>query len=320
MNGFRTCTALALIAASPFWAADRAEALDCSNVQLISAWGAGGGTDTFLRNLAKPLSKELGVPVKVVNIEGSMGEVARQELVSRPADGCSLVSVDPDTITTAVEGTTEITLTEDLVPVFRGHVDIGFLHGNKSEFASWSEMIDWANANPGKLKIGGTGAVGADRTAITVTLEQAGISEFIYVPYNSAGEMHADLLGGRLHGMYDEMGSVLAMVEGGKIEPLLVINEGRIDQFPDVPAAGELGYEVAPSNWRGLAAHADTPKEIVQELSDALMTASNDEAYRAYESERLLDLKTDGKIGADAFADAVAKEDEMKRAQAGVQE
>lgn len=303
----------ALATAASLGIAGQASALDCRNLELISAWGAGGGTDTFLRKIAEPLSTELGFPVKVLNVEGSMGEVARQELVSRPADGCTLVSVDPDTITTAVEGTTEIDLQEELTPVFRGHVDIGFIHGREGEFASWDELVKWANENPGQLKIGGTGAVGADRTAIETTLEGAGITDFVYVPYNSAGEMHADLLGGRLHGMYDEMGSVMAMVEGEKIEPLIVINEDRINNFPDVPAAGELGYEVAPSNWRGLAAHADTPPETVQELSDALMAASKDEEYASYEHERLLDLKTDGKLGAADFAEAVAQETGMKK-------
>lgn len=308
-----------LATAASLGMAGQASALDCQNLELISAWGAGGGTDTFLRKIAEPLSEELGIPVKVLNIEGSMGEVARQELVSRPADGCTLVSVDPDTITTAVEGTTEIDLQEEIVPVFRGHVDIGFIHGLEGEFASWDELVKWADENPGQLKVGGTGAVGADRTAIETTLEGAGISDFIYVPYNSAGEMHADLLGGRLHGMYDEMGSVMAMVEGGKIEPLIVINEDRIENFQDVPAAGELGYEVAPSNWRGLAAHAETDPATIEELSNALMAASKDEGYASYEQERLLDLKADGKLGAADFAEAVATETEMKKAAQGQQ-
>ncbi|MDN2565595.1 tripartite tricarboxylate transporter substrate binding protein [Aquibium sp. A9E412] len=319
MHLFRTVTAAAVLAASSTFALDRAEALECSNVELISAWGAGGGTDTFLRNIAKPLSAELGVPVKVINMEGSMGEIARQQLISRPADGCSLVSVDPDTITTAVDGTTSITLKEHLVPVFRGHVDIGFLHARAGAFGSWDEMVAWAKENPGKLKVGGAGAVGTDRTALETTLAEAGVSDFIYVPYNSTGEMHADLLGGRLDGMYDEMGSVMAMVEGEKIEPLIVFNETRIEQFPDVPAAGELGYEITPSNWRGLAAHADTPDAIVQELSDALMAASKDEDYARYENERLLDLKADGKLGAAAFAEAIAEERALKEAQHAAQ-
>lgn len=314
MKTTQTLTAFALVTATAIGMAGQARALDCQNIEMISAWGAGGGTDTFLRMIAKPFGDELGIPVKVLNIEGSMGEIARQELLSRPADGCALVSVDPDVITTTIEGTTEIDLIDDLAPVFRGHVDIGFIHGLKGEFASWDDLVAWGLENPGKLRLGGTGAVGSDRVSIEMALKDAGIDDFIYVPYNTAGEMHADLLGARLHGMYDEMGSVVSLVEGDRIEPLLLIDDSRIEQFPDVPAAGELGYQPAPSNWRGLAAHGDTPAELVQELSDALMAASEDETYAAYERERFLDLKADGKIGAADFVEAIRLETEMKQA------
>lgn len=304
--------ALGLIGASLI--ATSASAIDCRNVELISAWGAGGGTDTFLRKIAEPLSEELGVPVKVINVEGAMGEVARRELMSRPADGCSLVSVDPDVLTTEIQGQTEISLIDDLVPVFRGHVDIGLLHARgDGEFSSWSELVEWAKENPGELVMGGTGATGADRDAIEITLAEAGVSEFSYVPYNSASDMHADLLGGRLHGMTDEMSSVGTMVKSGQIKPLIVISEERVEFLPDVPAAGELGYAIAPSNWRGLAAKGETPEEIVDELSSALIKASEAESYREYESSRYLDLVANGTLGTDAFKEAVADEFEMRQ-------
>jgi tripartite-type tricarboxylate transporter receptor subunit TctC len=303
----------ALVINALMWAAQPASALDCRNVELISAWGVGGGTDTFLRTLAEPLSQELGVPVKVINIEGAMGEVARQELMSRPADGCSLVSVDPDVLTTELEGQTEVSLITDLKPVFRGHVDIGIIHGKAGDFDSWDALIKWASENPAKLNAGGTGAAGLDRTAIEITLREAGVEEFNYVPYNKAAEMHADLLGGRLHAMYDELSSVGGMVEAGQITPLIVINDKRLDVLPDTPAAGELGYVVAPSNWRGLAVQAEVADEIVAELSAVLMKATEAPSYREYESKRLLDLKADGKLGADDFKKAVAEEYELKK-------
>lgn len=291
-----------------------AYALDCRNIELISAWGAGGGTDTFLRQIAEPLSDILETPVKVINIEGAMGEVARQELVSRPADGCSLVSIDPDTLTTEIQGQTEISIIEDMIPVFRGHVDIGLLHAKgDGEIKSWEDLVAWAKEHPGELNMGGTGAVGADRTAIETTLAEAGVIEFNYIPYDSAGAMHADLLGGRLHGMYDEMSSVGAMVEAGQIEPLIVINDKRLEVLPEVPAAGELGYEVAPSNWRGLAAKAGTPGDVMTDLSNALLEASEAESYKEYESSRLLDLKADGKLGTEAFQEVIAEEYKTKQ-------
>lgn len=288
-----------------------AHALDCRNIEMIATWGAGGGTDIFMRAIAGPLSEVLDVPVKVINVTGAMGESGRQELMSRPADGCSLVNVEPDTMTGEILGQTEISLITDLIPVFRAHVDIGLIHAQAGEFGTWDELVTFGEANPGTLNMGGVGTVGSDRAGIELTLQEAGIDNINYIPYDSAATMHADLLGGRLHGMYDEMSAVKDMVEAEQIEPLIVINDKRLGMLPDVPAAGELGYEVSYSNWRGLAVKEGTPEETVAELSDALMEAAQFESYREYESSRVLDLVEDGQLGHEEFEEVVQREFEQ---------
>lgn len=285
-----------------------AHALDCRNLEAIVVWGAGGGTDVFMRELATPLSNVLGIPVKVLNITGAAGENGRQELVGRPADGCTVINVEPDTMTTEILGQTKLSLMKDLVPVFRAHVDIGVLHSRAGEFENWDELVAWAKANPGELNMGGVGTVGSDRGGIEITLKAAGVEDFNYIPYDSTSTMFADLLGGRLHGMYDEMGSVGGMVDAGQITPLIVISEERLALLPEVPAAGELGYPIAMSNWRGLAVKADTPPETIAELSAAMMEASMTDEYRAYESERALDLVENGRLDHKAFKELVEKE------------
>jgi tripartite-type tricarboxylate transporter receptor subunit TctC len=47
-----------------------ANALECRNLEMIVGWGAGGGTDIFMRTLAVPLSDILKIPVKVINGRG----------------------------------------------------------------------------------------------------------------------------------------------------------------------------------------------------------------------------------------------------------
>ena len=285
-----------------------ASALECRNLEMIVGWGAGGGTDIFMRTLAVPLSEILKIPVKVINITGAAGENGRQELVSRPADGCTVMNVEPDTMTTELIGQTKLSLVKDLEPVFRAHVDIGMLHGRAGEFKSWDELIAWGKANPGKLNMGGVGTAGSDKEGIETTLKAAGVDQFNYIPYDSTATMHADLLGGRLQGMYDEMGSTKSLVDAKQITPLIVINQKRLDILPDVPAAGELGYPIARSNWRGVAVKAGTPPEIVAELSNAMLEAAKAESYRKYESERSLDLVANAKLDHVAFKELVAKE------------
>ena len=96
--------------------------------------------------------------------------------------------------------------------------------------------------------------------------------------------------------------------------PLIVVNDARLATLPGVPAAGELGYRLSPSVWRGIAVKAGTPPEVVAELSAAMMKASESESYKKYESERFLDLVKNGKLGHQAFKQLVAKEYEEAKA------
>ena len=54
----------------------RAQDYPSGPVQIIVAFGAGGGTDTLARLLAPALSKILGRPVTVQNLPGGGGQVA----------------------------------------------------------------------------------------------------------------------------------------------------------------------------------------------------------------------------------------------------
>jgi hypothetical protein len=66
-----------------------------------------------------------------------------------------------------------------------------------------------------------------------------------------------------------------------------------------------------------VAAKADTPKDIVGELSAAFLKAAEAPSYKEYEHGKLLDLKADGKLGSEDFRAVIAQEYELKKAQAG---
>jgi len=285
-----------------------AHALDCDRMELISGWGAGGGTDRFLRNLAPALSEVVGVPIKVLNITGAMADIARQETMSRPADGCTLVAVTNDAVTADVEGIAQVSIVTDLVPLHRAHMDVGLIHVRPDgPFASWQELVEWAKANPGKLNMGGTG-VGFDELANSTPLNSAGVADYNYIPYDAAGTMHADLMGGRLHGMMDEISVIKGMIDAGQIKPVLVLAHERLEVLPDVPSAGELGLEVPASLWRGAAVKMGTPLEIIEELSEKLMEAAAKPSYAQFEADQMLDVAPGGKIAWRPFTKAVAIE------------
>jgi len=64
---------------------------------------------------------------------------------------------------------------------------------------------------------------------------------------------------------------VIGNVRAGKMTPLLMMNNIKSPNFPDVPLLSDTGYKGAPSQgWYGLFAPAGTPKAIVDKTNAAL--------------------------------------------------
>lgn len=283
----------------------QAQDYPCDSVEWIVGWGAGGGSDVFARSIAPAVSEQLGVPVTVINMPGASSITAMQEVVNRPADGCTLFSITPDQLTNEMTGLTELSY-EELTPVMRAHMDVGMIHAQAdSEFDTWEKLTSASRP----VLVGGTGAASFDEIVVEIVMEDADV-EYRYIPYEDASGMHADLLGGRLDAIYEEVSVIGSMHEAGQVEPLLVLAESRLDQYPDVPAAGELGLPVPPSLWRGVAVKAGTDETTVAKLEEAFMQAADAEAYQEFEQERMLNL-TEGRLGADAFADLLEREHEL---------
>jgi tripartite-type tricarboxylate transporter receptor subunit TctC len=66
----------------------------------------------------------------------------------------------------------------------------------------------------------------------------------------------------------------LPFIKGGKVRPLAVSAEKRLQALPEVPTFSELGLPGMQFNtWFGLAAPAATPLPIVDKLNAALNAA-----------------------------------------------
>lgn len=94
-------------------------------------------------------------------------------------------------------------------------------------------------------------------------------------------------------------------LEAGTLTGLCVTDTERYEVYPDIPTCQEEGYDVVFQFWRGVMAPADTPDEVIAELSDGFERMTHDEGF----------LRLIGKIGSgiqfqdhEAFAKALAAE------------
>ena len=77
--------------------------------------------------------------------------------------------------------------------------------------------------------------------------------------------------------MFNNIGAVLPLIQGGKLRGLAVTTLKRSTSVPDLPTideAGVRGFDV--SSWYALFAPAKTPPEIVRKLNADVVAAISD--------------------------------------------
>jgi tripartite-type tricarboxylate transporter receptor subunit TctC len=77
----------ATVARSP---AAQAQKFPSEPITLVVAWPAGGGSDISMRLLADAVSKQIGVPVVVLNKPGAGGAIGHREIVNAKPDGYTI--------------------------------------------------------------------------------------------------------------------------------------------------------------------------------------------------------------------------------------
>lgn len=248
----------------------------------IVCWSKPGSpVDVFARKLAQLLEKELGQPFVVETKAGGSGVVAVNYLLSRPADGYTIMT-NTATLTTLFSERGVKFKPGDLQMIARLQVDpFGLLVPAGSPFRTIDDMLKQAKANPGKVKVGGPFAMSAHRVAFEKFMDAAGI-DTTWVPFEGGGPVLTAVAGAHVDVGHTNPGNAKAQVAAGRIRVLAVSTEQRHPDFPDVPTYKEKGINVVAAQWRGVMAKAGTPKPVVDRLSVAIQKIHETEEWKAF--------------------------------------
>jgi len=101
--------------------------------------------------------------------------------------------------------------------------------------------------------------------------------DMLHVPYRGTSLFVADLVSGQVDLAFASPVTTLPLTQNGRVRPLGVTVNRRIEVYPDVPTlaeAGLPGYEL--TQWYALLAPAKTPPEIIATLNAAMRKALAD--------------------------------------------
>lgn len=268
------------------WAQAKPKDYPSRPIEVVCQYGAGGGSDIFLRSLFAAAKDDLRT--NVTNLTGGAGVKASNYVLGQPADGYTIYNFSPEQLINTIFGLENY---KDFIPLAQVQQDISIFYVREgSQFKTMQDVVKYAKANPGKLQFTGTTPRSPDEVVIMLFAKKAGI-KIRYIPFDKAPESHAAVLGGHLDVLHEEPGVIMPLIEAKKLIPLVVFTENRLARFPEVPTARELGYDITLGRWRGLALKKGTPPEIVNYLAAVLKKASMTDAYASYAKTSLLDVR-----------------------------
>jgi tripartite-type tricarboxylate transporter receptor subunit TctC len=247
-------------------------------ITIVVPFAAGGPTDTVARLSTVPMSKTLKQQVIVENVGGAGGTIGANRVAKAPADGYTLLlhhighSTAP-----ALYRKLPYDPIADFEPIgLINEVPMTLVAKKDFPAKDLKELISYVKANKDKVNLANAG-LGAASHLCGMLFMSAIQTDLTTVPYNGTAPAMNDLLGGQVDLMCDQTTNTTSQIKAEKIKVYGVTTTKRIASLPKVPTldeAGLKGFEVTV--WHSLYGPKNTPKAVIDKLTNALQDALKD--------------------------------------------
>jgi putative tricarboxylic transport membrane protein len=248
-------------------------------IQLVIHAKYGGGTDTTARMVSIRTRRNLKTDISIVAKRGGSGAKAQNYVLTRPADGYTIMALTQSHLYTMARGKSKMKI-DDIVGVARAMDDPTFIAvSGKGSFKNLEDLISASKKkalNWGVAQIGGTEHIGLAQFA-----KEAGI-KFKVVPFGSGAQMVQALMAGKIDATLPNVSEAANQVADGSFRALAVMAEDRLKDYPNVPSTYEKGIKAKCSTTRGYAVLASTPQPIIDQISKAMVKAMKHDVFASY--------------------------------------
>ncbi len=239
-------------------------------IRLICPFPPGGAVDIASRAIADALSKVTGQSVVVENKPGAGGNLGGEQAAKSAPDGYTMFMTTSgiQAINPFLYAKMPFDPNKDFAPVIAlvQLSNVLVLHPSVP-FTSVQDLIAAAKAKPGSISAASSGSGTSIHMSLELFKYMTG-TDILHVPYKGSAPAVADLMGGQVQIMFDNIPSALPHIKSGKLKALATTGAKRAPSLPDLPTiaeAGVAGYESGV--WFGLVVPAGTPKDIIDKLN-----------------------------------------------------
>lgn len=245
-------------------------------ITLLVSAAAGSPPDLVARWLADKLPPLLGQPIVVVNKVGAAGNIAMRNVATSAPDGYTLVVAGqgPFALNPHMYAHAGYDPLKDFAPITQIERGPLILAVNPTlPITSVTSLVALAKAKPDEISYGSPGTGSPPHMVTELFLRSAGIKA-LRVPYPGTPAAMVDLIAGRIAFTFGAIPVQLPQIKAGKIRGIGVTSAKRNPLVPDLPTIAEEGLGGFEYNgWLGIAAPAATPRPIINQLNQVIVSA-----------------------------------------------
>jgi tripartite-type tricarboxylate transporter receptor subunit TctC len=244
-------------------------------IQLVIPGAPGDAVDIAARSVAEELSQILKISVVPINKPGGAATIGTDFAAKSKKDGYTLVygltsgfvygpAFSPESV--------PYDPLRDLEPLGL-HVYFPTVLSIQTEapWKNFSEFIEYAQKNPGKVRCGtlGVGSINHFQLEVIKSLTGADIT---MVPFKGASPALTALLGGHIETAFVAVIISQPHYKSGKLRGILL--DQKVTDLSDIPTLPQLGYKQdLPSSWFAFFAPTGIPDEAKKVLVPAIEKA-----------------------------------------------
>ena len=256
-------------------------------IQVVVPFGAGGGSDTFVRVLQKAIVEDdlLSQPLVIINQGGGAGTIGSRDVKDSPPDGYKIMCLHNAIITAELSGSVDYGPNDFESIAMTGELSLVILVREDAPYEDLPALLRRAKEKPKKLRFGANQGAPAYYATLQLESTMPGAA-FSIVSADGGADRYAKILGGHLDAgifslsEYLDLRSPEGTPPDRNIRALAIMSPTRNTSVPDIPTATEQGVPVLLSNAHYWWAPKGTPQPILRHLSHALEQAMQNESVR----------------------------------------
>src|SRR3954466_15499410 len=286
-------------------------------VEFVVPAGTGGGADQMARLIQGIVVKHslMKQPLVVVNKSGGAGAEGFLDVKEAKGEPHKLVVTLSNLFTTPMATGVPFNW-RDMTPVSMMALDNFVLWVNAENPAKNAKdyLAAVKAAGPSKMKMGGTGSKQEDQI-LTVGIEKATGTKFIYIPFKGGGDVAVQLVGKHVDSSVNNPIEAVAQWRAGKLRPLCVFDPKRMpykakvtqtQSWADIATCKEQGLDVDYLMLRGIFMASGVTPEQVQYYVDVLRKVRETPDWKDFMEKGAFNQTA---LSGKEYADWVAKEE-----------